>query len=357
MKYYVRKFSLIFVAIILLFTLTGCNNKPDTTPNNDLDLNSLSEDDNIDESYTADEIIDNGIIDDEMLDGEIIDDEVINEQLPEEDLKKKVMANIDGNWKNTLESAKLKDYVFLQDGYVVGDLESKWRANFYSIEYISTYYDEEMNLCFETTERRHDITFEKDKEPARKYIMKADEDGSYNHMVQYTYTGTEYQLTATFVREEYSSYEELINNKCEGYALLSASVDRNNKKHAVKDTINFEKVVGYALLDLDGYEGDELILQEDCYGMEYLYYIFTIVNDKVKYRGSLPSYQSNAKTEGILYYDEETHSMCTYIDNGTAAPSFYNNSKLLSGKVHIMHGLGDDLRGSEIQFHDISEFK
>ena len=83
MKYYVRKFSLICVAIILLFTLTGCNNKADTTPNNDLDLNSLSEDDNIDESYTADEIIDIGIIDDEMLDGEIIDDEVINEELPE----------------------------------------------------------------------------------------------------------------------------------------------------------------------------------------------------------------------------------------------------------------------------------
>jgi len=348
---------LILLALVFAISLaSGCGKNEKEADYTD---SSMTED-----VFDSDSFYDDGIIDE--INGSDIEnnDNAINDSFEEdnyadeeneEDLKQKVMNAIDGNWKNTISSADITDYVFIWDGYIVDNPKYRWSVYCYNFEYTDFYYDDNNNLCFETKEiyQGYDEELSK-KNPIRKYILKADAFGTYNNIEQYTHNGTDYVLTASLVRKEYNSYKELLDNKLEDYALLSSRSMYAGEILAQKESIKPEKIVGYALLELDGYPGEELILQEDA-GIVYKYYIFTISNGKVKYRGSMDSFRSDTKTQGILYHDEEKQCLCSYVDAGTTADSFYNNAKLLSCRLSFLEGLGDNLRGSAIEFHDPAE--
>lgn len=305
---------------------------------------SLTSKPNTNESQTSDDGDENLNKDYETIDGNqshTKEDDIDNTN----NIKAIVLNNIEGNWKNTLDDSDYLSYVFTDGYYMIK--EEKYRPVHY-FTYISFYYDDEENLCFETSE----TYINEDggnNEVNMKYILFTDADGNYDIMNQYINSQNSYDLISTLVRNECNTYEELLNGYLFEYVLL----DNPYGDKAVNSTLNKKTLVdGYALLNLDGISGDELIIRYS----DTSFYFFTIVNNRVKYRGNLETYSSDPASEndGDLYYDEKYSSLCTYYDGGNAGPSFYNNYQLVGNEFIRVEKLGNKLLGKPIEFAEIS---
>lgn len=284
---------------------------------------------------------------DETMDGNEVntsEDETVDSNKTN-NIEKNILNNIEGNWKNILDDSDYINYVFTDAYYMIKE-EIPRPVHYYS--YINFYYDED-NLCFETIETYYQSG--ESYEVNMKYILSPDADGLYNMMNQYISSQNSFDLIATLVRNECNTYEELLNGHLFEYALLENNY--GNSDRAWDSSIGKKKLVnGYALLNLDGKGGDELIIR---YGTENFYF-FTIVNNYVKYIGNLSTFFTDPASEnnGDLYYNEKYNSVTTYYDGGNSGPSFYINFKIVGNEIIGVDEPGKELQGKPIKFTEIS---